>query len=79
MAVDKQVTIRLEARDELTPVLRRAAAQADLLAGSADKTAASLSRMTVSRGGGLSSLARSAGQVETRLVWGAPRTAPANR
>ena len=45
MAVDKQVTIRLEARDDLTPVLRRAAASADALAGAADKTAASLTRI----------------------------------
>ena len=68
MAVDKQVTIRLEARDDLTPVLRRAAASASSLAGAADKTAASLTRMTVSRGPGLSGIAADAQRVEQRLV-----------
>ena len=66
--IDKQVTIRLEARDDLTPTLVRAAGEARKLEASLTKAQMSAGRMGAGRAAGLSGLAADMGQVETRAV-----------
>ncbi len=66
--IDKQVTIRLEARDDLTPTLVRAAGEARKLEASLTKAQMSAGRMGAGRAAGLSGMAADMGRVETRAV-----------
>ena len=66
--IDKQVTIRLEARDDLTPTLVRAAGEARKLEASLTKAQMSAGRMGAGRAAGLSSMAADMGRVETRAA-----------
>ena len=68
VTIDKQVTIRLEARDDLTPTLVRAAGEARKLEASLTKAQMSAGRMGAGRAAGLSGMAADMGRVETRAV-----------
>lgn len=66
--IDKQVTIRLEARDDLTPTLVRAAGEARKLEASLTKAQMSAGRIGAGRAAGLSGMAADMGRVETRAA-----------